>query len=527
MSPQLDLTALLAHPANGGLRVIVAGSETTWLRPVVESAEARLPEEGTGSLAILTQEPPQTSWRQDAVIRRVRDRGYHALAMPNADAFGAGSRDLAARLGLTVLHADDPMALARACWQLMEGRDSLTLDYVRRVAQSIEYHAEGLADLLRHLSSSVGHGVALIDAEGVLLEAGGTLPDVVHEAIDFGPWLDLAMVDEGCAASVHVDSPSRAGLRLAFFGSGMSAVQLSALGVAAEVAMPAVAARILIDEVADVNDSAVASGLLSDFLENGEGRDADLEQRMLDHGWRTGGYHLGFRMVGRSRVDTFQLLRFVARALGAVASDSHVATSGGGVTGWLTFPMAPAPGRVEEHVSALRDLHAAARRSFNVATGVGAVEAGPAGLVRTIDGASDAARIAANRSATGWFVRIDALGLEPLLLSWTDNDTFVPAAESLLAPLTSRAPELLATLAAYLDNESGIAATADALGLHRNTVATRIARVQELLSVDLGDADVRLAVQLACRAVRRTATATASPVPAGSRSGRRPGSGAG
>jgi len=60
---------------------------------------------------------------------------------------------------------------------------------------------------------------------------------------------------------------------------------------------------------------------------------------------------------------------------------------------------------------------------FNVATGVGTLESGATGLVATIDGASDAARIAAGRSATGYFVRIDALGLEQLLLSWTAVST--------------------------------------------------------------------------------------------------------
>ncbi|MDN4614644.1 helix-turn-helix domain-containing protein [Leifsonia sp. F6_8S_P_1B] len=504
MSDRLTLAALLAHPAGGGLHP-VAGADpaTEWRDLVVGAGETDLPDDGTGLLALLTSAPPATPWQQDALVRRVRDRGYRALAAPGAEGFGPGTRALAERLGLALLAVDEPMALARAAWELVEGRDALTLGYVRRVAQSIEYHADNLADLLRHLSASVGHGVALIDGEGVLLQAGGELPSAVHAAIDFGPWLDTVAVADGSAASVRVDSPSRAGLRLAVFGTGLSTFQLSALGIAAEVAMPAVAARILIDEVADVNDAAVASGLLRDFLERSDDRDAELEQRMLERGWRTTGYHLGFRMIGRSRVDTLQLLRFVTRELTALPLDSHVATSGRGVTGWLSFAAPPAPSRVEEAVRALRMLHASARRSFTVATGIGTLETGPAGLVATIEGAADAARLAADRSATGYFLRIDALGLEQLLLSWTGSDTFVPAAESLLAPLLARGPELVETLTAYLDHESGIAATADALGLHRNTVSTRIARAQELLGLDLADPETRLAVHLACRAVRR------------------------
>ena len=266
--------------------------------------------------------------------------------------------------------------------------------------------------------------------------------------------------------------------------------------------MPAVAARILIDEVAEVSDASVSSGVLRDFIDLRGAPDADVERRMLERGWRTAGYHLAFRIIGRARIDTFQLLRFVTRELGTIAADSHATTSGRGVSGWLTFAEPPTPQQVEAHVTELRGLHLAARRDFNVATGVGSLESGSAGLTASLSEATDAARIAVDRSATGWFVRVDGLGLEQLLLAWTGNDTFVPAARSLLAPLQEGGGELLETLSAYLDHESGIAATAAALGLHRNTVSTRIQRAQELLGVDMADPEARLALHLACRAVR-------------------------
>lgn len=500
MTP-LDLGALLAHPANGGIRVVVEAADA-FAGVTVAAREAMLPAHGEAGLAALTEPPPTAPWQQDALVRRVRDRGFRGLAVSGAEVLGAGSRRLAARLGLTVLEVDDPMALARAGWELVQGRDALTLGYVRRVAQSIEYSASHLADLLRHLSASVGHGVALIDAEGVLLEAGGHLPEPVRAAIDVGLWQDAVSVAEGAAASVRVDSPSRAGLRLAMFGAGLSPAQLSALAVAAEVAMPAVAARILIDEVADVSDAAVASGLLREFLEARDARDPDVEQRMSERGWRTGGYHLAFRIAGRRRLETLELLRFVRRGLAALPVDSQAVTSGRGVTGWLSFAEPPPAPRLDEHIASLRALHDGARRSFDVATGIGSLDSGAGGLLASIDGAVDGARIAAARAATGWFVRVDALGIEQVLLSWAGSDTFVPAAESLLAPLASQGPELLETLTAYLDHESGVSATAAALGLHRNTVAMRIARAQELLGIDLTDVDARLALHLACRALR-------------------------
>lgn len=503
MTEQLYLGALFAHPSNGGLRIIAGPDDTELTDIVIEATESELPADGEGRIAILTATPPNTPWQHDALIRRTSDRGFRALAVQHADRFGAGARTLAGRLRLTLLHVDKPMVLAKACWQLVEARDALILSYVRKVAHSIEHHVEGLPDLLRHLSSSVGHGIALIDAGTVLLEAGGHLDAEVHAAIDFTSWLDLAHVrGVGNAASVRVDSPSREGLRIAFFGAGLSESQLRALAVAAEVAMPAVAARILIDEVAALNDTSVSSGLLRDFIDLSGAPDRDVERRMLERGWNTTGHHLAFRIIGRTRLDAVQLLRFVTRHLGTVASHSHVTTSGRGVSGWHTFTELPTPQQLEAHVAVLRELHAAVRRAFNVATGVSSLENGSVGLAAALGEAADAARIAANRSATGWFVRIDGLGLEQLLLAWTSNDTFVPAAESLLAPLRESSVELLTTLSAYLDHESRIAATATALGLHRNTVSTRIQRVQELLRVDMADPEARLALHLACRAVQ-------------------------
>lgn len=501
MSEALRLSALLAHPENGGVRTIAGPEDGEWTGVVVETTESDLPVDGNGRLAILTELPPTRPWQQDALVRRARDQGFRALAVPHADDFGAGTRALATRFGFTLLHVDRPMLLAKACWKLIEAGDALTLSYVRKVAQSIEYHAQGLPDLLRHLSASVGHGVALIDAEGVLLEAGGRLTPEVHAAIDFAPWVDLARMPAGTAASVRVDSPSREGLRLAFFGVGLGNRQLSALAVAAEVAMPAVAARILIDEVNEVNDASVSSGVLRDFVDLRGTPDADVERRMFDRGWRTTGYHLAFRIVGRSRLDALQLLRFVSGELGRISVDSHATTSGSGVSGWLTFSEPPASPQVVRHVASLRELHVAARRSFNIATGVGSMASGSTGLTTSLSEAGDAAMIAVNGSATGWFVRVDGLGLDQLLLARTSNDAFVPAAQALLAPLESGGGALLQTLSAYLDHESAVSPTAAALGLHRNTVATRIQRAQELLGVDMSDPDVRLALHLACRAV--------------------------
>lgn len=126
---------------------------------------------------------------------------------------------------------------------------------------------------------------------------------------------------------------------------------------------------------------------------------------------------------------------------------------------------------------------------------------GAGGLARTLGEAGDAARLAAERTTSGRFVHVDRLGLGALLLAWTRTDTFLPAARSMLEPLQGRPGDLLTTLTAYLDAESSLTETAAVLGVHRNTVATRIERVRHVLGVDLADPDERLALHLACRSV--------------------------
>lgn len=501
MIERLPLSALLAHGENGELRRVAGPESASWEAVTIEAGETDLPERGEGRLAVLTSKSPTATWQQDAMLRRVSDRGFTGLAVPGASGMDGGAFRLADRIGLCLLDVARPVQLAKACWMLIEASDALTLSRVRKVAQSFEYAADDLGDLLGHLAANLGLGVALVDAAGVLHEAGGHLHEDVHSAVRFDSWIDGTSVGDVLATSVRVDSPGRSGLRLVLFGHGLGNAQLQSLSIAAEVAMPAVAARILIDEVAAVNEVSVSSGLLRDFVDLRGSADAEVERRMTERGWRTGGHHIGFRMVARGRVDPLSLLRSISTGLGSIDTEAHATTAGRGVSGWISFTESPGPDRVERAVSALRELHISALRDFAVATGVGSLQSGREGLTTTLDESGDAARIAAARSATGWFVRVDSLGLEQLLLAWTGNDTFVPAAESLLAPLREGGGDLLATLSSFLDHESGIAATATALGLHRNTVAVRIRRVQELLGIDMTDPEARLALHLACRAV--------------------------
>ena len=496
MSGDLSLTALLEHPDAGDL-TLLSGSERAWTSLVVELGERDLPERAENGFAVLVTPVADTSWGVDAMLRRVRDRGFTGVAVTGAP-LGAGSRALAERLDLVVLHTQRPTRLALVCWEMAEARDALTLATVRRVAHSIQYEARDLEDLLRHVASGVGHGVALVDREGVLQSAGAPLPDSLRRGISFDRWLDVTETPDGLAASVPVASRTRQGLRVVLHGGATGPAHRASLSTAVEVAMPMVAARLLIDEVESVSEVSRSSGLLDDFLESRGARDPEIDAKMVARGWRTAGTHLGFRLVGRGRLDTLALLRFITTELADLQVDAHATVRGGGVSGWLTFTEPPGPGALTRAVRDLHGVHTAALETFRVATGVGSPSTGRAGLARTLGEARDAARLAVDRRRAGWFVHLDSLGLEQLLLAWTGGDAFAAAAGSLLAPLTDTERE---TLAAYLDQESSIVATAARLGLHRNTVTTRIQRIQRTLGADLHDPGTRLALQLASRVV--------------------------
>jgi hypothetical protein len=101
-------------------------------------------------------------------------------------------------------------------------------------------------------------------------------------------------------------------------------------------------------------------------------------------------------------------------------------------------------------------------------------------------------------------VRADRLAAYRLLGSLPGLPDGVGQARALLAPLLAGRPGLVAerleTLRVVLDRP-GLGEAATALGVHRNTVAYRIRRIESLGGWDLQDPELRLALALAVRIV--------------------------
>ena len=85
--------------------------------------------------------------------------------------------------------------------------------------------------------------------------------------------------------------------------------------------------------------------------------------------------------------------------------------------------------------------------------------------------------------------------------------TMVAADERLVDPrvrdLQARDPALVPTLRAYLDSFGDVAAAAEQLHVHPNTVRYRARRIEQLLSTSLANPDVRLLLSLGLRATER------------------------
>ncbi|WP_406316210.1 helix-turn-helix domain-containing protein [Streptosporangium sp. NBC_01639] len=136
--------------------------------------------------------------------------------------------------------------------------------------------------------------------------------------------------------------------------------------------------------------------------------------------------------------------------------------------------------------------------------GVSSAHRGPLGLRASALEARTA--LLRNPAAASPVTAHDVAGLDRMLVEWYSSDAARQAVQELLAPLlalgSKRAEPLVRTLQSYLDHQGSPARVAEELHLHRNAVSQRIRRIEGLLHTDLGDPQQRLALQLACRAVR-------------------------
>ncbi|BBG02851.1 MULTISPECIES: PucR family transcriptional regulator [Pseudonocardia] len=480
----LELAGLLAHPDWAAVLPLAGGAPgAARIESVVTTADVHGdPAAAGGALLAVVVSAPRDDWHLDVLLRRAVAAGVAAVLLAGAEPLQPATRLLAERIGLPVFGADDALAAALAAARLLHESDRVIAALVTRTAAACATASGGVDALVAELARTWRHPVWLLDPAGSVVAGTGEPPEEpALLEVPLGPEPPGGRL----AAAVPVGVPAE------------TAAVRAALGVAAGTVRQRMAEQRLTVE----RDARLRTALLSEILQAGDPVPAALRRRALDAGWSLDGWHIGIRMDVPPSVDAVAARERVLRAMESARLRAVVVELGSGWSAWTTFAHEPGATELQQHATAARRAQWLLRTSLPTSTGVGRVHRDAAGLARSLGEAGDAARLAAERSASGRFVHVDRLGLGALLLAWTRTDTFLPAARSMLEPLQGRPGDLIRTLTTFLDAESSLTETAAVLGVHRNTVATRVDRIRDLLGIDLGDPDERLAVHLACRSV--------------------------
>jgi purine catabolism regulator len=441
--------------------------------------------------------PVGPDWQVDALLRRCAD-AHAAGVLLTGPAPLTASRLLADRLSVPLLlTAADPLALVVDARVLLAAPEVDRADAVLAAHRALGERLRTPEEIVTSLRRLLRCPVAVLDERGEVL--AGELADAARVRVT-EPVPHRVRLADGVLLAQPVVLP-KPPVWLAAVLSDRAAPRADVVAAALSVGAGAVQRWLLAHRLELERDARSRSALLGDLLRLDGAPGADLRRRAADAGWRLGGWHVGMRIGVPSDVDTVARTQEVVRALRAESVDAVVVEHGDGWTGWVTFDQEPTAERVRALSARLRAVHRGLRRTLDARLGVGRPHSD--GLAATLAEAADAARLAATRPETGHFLHVDQLGMAQLLLEWTRTDTFEPAANALLAPLHAAPGDLVRTLGAYLDAESSLAETATVLGVHRNTVAARIARIEQLLGVDLSRPDERLALHLAARAVIR------------------------
>ncbi|SNS18265.1 PucR C-terminal helix-turn-helix domain-containing protein [Streptosporangium subroseum] len=471
--------------------------QVTGVRVAARTAGATL---SPGELLVLL-DPDRTAWRLDAELSRVAEAGAAGLLVPGTEPLLRSTVLLADRLEMPVLGCgEDPLETAMRLAVLVASPE---VDVARRILAAhrvLDAGATALAEMRDRTSAVLGTEVTVLARDGAVL-LGPAIPARVRTTVP----VRQRLTGGGVAVPVLAPDGRTPELWLVTGGTAGEAATGSAAVAGDEevlaVAAAAVQRSLALRRVDVERDARRRSGLLGELLQAGDDPGPSLRRRAAEAGWRLDGWHTGIRIGVSRSVDVVALSTDVVSALAAEGVAAVVVAEDDGWMAWVTNDTEPGPGPVNRLAARVRQ---AQRRlaDLDLHVGMARPHLGPGGIARTLSEARDAARLAGSRVETGRFLHVDRLGLAQLLLAWTRTDTFVPAAKALLATLDSEPGDLIRTLTVYLDAESSLIEAAAVLGVHRNTIARRIAKIGQLLGVDLTDPDTRLALHLACRVAR-------------------------
>lgn len=432
-----------------------------------------------------------TSWRLDALIRRAASAGAAGVLLPDvspgptAASIGLATR---LRLPLLVVPRDQLLDAVSRTQVLVSAPEVERANRLLRCAHNWRGGDRTPENVLSDLERELGGRPSLGDQEQASQWAPGLRTDLAVAQT-------LGKPDGEVIIAHPIAAPSRQWLVMRLDDPPPGLVdQASAL---AQLAVLYLRGWFLARRWELEQDRRQQTLLLAELIaENGRLAPAT-RRRAAEMGWRLDGWHVGLHFATPEEPTERHRDRVVTALRDADVPSLVVRLSAGWV-GWLTSDDVLTPDSLHRLVTQLRTCVHALGRNRPLRIGVGRAREGPAGLASSLGEAREVALGLDVRA--GGVASTDALGIQRLVGELLGSRAARSFAESALAPIAKEAT-LLDTLAAYLECDSSVTATARKLNVHRNTVNARLARVHRVLSVDLSDPDVRLAFQLACRAL--------------------------
>ncbi|GAA4003579.1 helix-turn-helix domain-containing protein [Allokutzneria multivorans] len=423
------------------------------------------------SAVVLHGTAAQGAWALESALRLAWERNASCVIAPADIAVGNPTAQLAERLRVPLFVVADPARHALELSAAVADTDAARARLTARCA--VLFGERGtLRDIVGVINTEVpGVQVALIAEDGHVLAGRAAADQASGER----------------RVEVHVPGPdgrpwARLVGQLAAWSPSWSLTVRTVLGLA-RAPLAACVGRAWLRPV---QQSASDRVLLNQLL--GENGDAEAARAA---GWSVDGTHIAVFLQVREAADLEAAAPRVIAAWQEAFPHLPLIPRGEGWVSWWTGAEGPSA------LASLLRPYLSATRPLQLAAGVGLAGEGVPGLRRSVDEARLAAAVAGRRD--GETVELfGALGPRAVLACIPVSDV-AAAARVALADLLA-APDadvLLAALVALLDCAGSTGQAAARLGVHRNTVLSRIERIRAR-GVDLDSPEQRLALHLAC-----------------------------
>jgi PucR family transcriptional regulator, purine catabolism regulatory protein len=502
------------HPLAGARLVAGAGGVRAAVRNVrlVDHLD-QLPPVPAETALLITGD--QGGWATEMALRFGWEHAASCVIVPADQDVLDATRRLADRLRVPLLAAPltDPTATAIALSMAVAAphvaRVTVLADLATRVAD-LPHNPRPLLGLLN--AQLPGTTVCLLAPDGAMLagraaaaERGASARDTQPTRHDASPGQLLVHPIAGADGNIV--------MRLVAYLSGRSAGWAGTVATALGIAAAPLSAWAASERLAAERDARLRGTLLTELLAGTDAASEHVASRVARLGWQLEGWHTGIYLALLSATDQETVVAHtpaLSAELAAAGLDGVIVERADGWSVWIDQPEEPSPRAVRRFASRLRQLLIGRPAALALAGGVGPPGYALPGLRSSLALAREAALLAA-AAGPGTVEHADDLGVRRLLLTPFGSEAFRSLADRLLAPLREgHNGTLLQALSGYLDAKCSATATAAELGVHRNTVMARVTRAAEILQADLGRPDERLAIQLACHAVRAGTDPSAS-----------------